>query len=166
MEGFLINFILCFGNVARARARATFGIQANGLFRDLFFGRRRGKLYQGQRTVLVGITVSKSRFSFRSFDFGCVFRQSERPAFIGVEFVELYLLLVFLRVAESGSHEGDSDDSRECCVYFHLGLFWFVCCWFVLGEIAEGLTTERTEMEENQGLGVLTQECNFNSQYS
>jgi hypothetical protein len=60
------------------------------------------------------------------------------------------LLGFVLRVAESGSHEGDSDNGRECCVYFHLGLVWFV--GLVLREIGEGLTTERTEnTEEKQG---------------
>jgi len=135
-------------------ARATFGIQTNGLFRDLFFSRRRGKLYQGQRTILVGIKGSKTRFSSRTWVYGYVFRHSERPAFIGVEFVELLLLLVFLRVAESGSHEGDGDDGRECCVYFLLGLFWFV-----LGEDwwrAIGFYVATLDPSEPSGAGCFT----------
>jgi hypothetical protein len=35
------------------------------------------------------------------------------------------LLGFVLRVADSGPHEGDSDDGRECCGFFHLG-FWFL----------------------------------------
>jgi hypothetical protein len=48
-----------------------------------------------------------------------------------------------LRVADSGSHEGDCDDGRECCGFFHLGFRFF-----------KGILGFFGGLKENQGLGV------------
>ena len=113
--------IMNYGRCGLIRKRLELGERRNGLFRGIRGGRFRfggspRPLIETHRAVFIGIEFREPCVGVRLLGPGFIFLKGDCSIFVSIEFFELLGFDTVLRVADSGSHEGDCDDGL---VFFH-----------------------------------------------
>ena len=104
-----------------AEVLAAHEAAGQGLFRGIRGGRFRfggspRPLFETHRAVFIGIEFREPCVGVRLLGPGFIFLKGDCSIFVSIEFFELIGFDTVLRVADSGSHEGDCDDGL---VFFH-----------------------------------------------